>query len=156
VTPITAVDRKIKTPIFGLTLVIAMMSSVAFAIDNPDAPDYIEAFQTKSRSFETKIEESADNGRSYAETSRNYEKFLDSELSTAYSLLQAKLADTQKSQLRESQKAWILYRDKEIEFVNANWTQQNFGSSSAISRNNYRSTIIRGRVEQLLNYLKNY
>lgn len=153
---IESLSAKNMIRVTGLTLAAAMMCSTVFAIDNPDAPDYIEAFHTKSKKFETAIEGSSDNGRAYAEATHNYEKFLDSELNTAYRMLQAKLAETQKSQLRESQKAWIQYRDKEIEFVDANWTQQNFGSSSSISRHNYRATIIRERVEQLLNYLKNY
>lgn len=146
-----------KKTIQAVSLALAMfMCNGAFAIDNPDAPDYVAVFHEKSKKFEAAIEAGSGNGRTYAQAAHNYEEFLDRELNDAYRQLQSKLTGAQKSQLRESQKAWIQYRDKEIVFIDTNWTQQSFGSSSVVSRKAYRATIVRERVEQLLGYLQNY
>ncbi len=132
------------------------LSSGCFALDNPDAPDYLGQFQAQANKYETALDESSDNTRAYAEASGRYEKFLDMELNTAYRNLHNKLDAPQKEKLQASQKAWLSYRDTEFSFITDNWSQQNFGSSSLLSRAMYRASIVRNRVEQLLSYLKNY
>lgn len=151
---IYSIRRSIK---FGALLGILLTLTVtnSFAIDNPDAPNYLGDFQNKAERFEHAINETS-NAKAAAEARGSYEKFLDSELNSTYKLLHSKLAATQKNQLQESQRAWLKYLDSESIFINANWTPDNFGSSSAISRHMYRMTIIRNRVEQLIGYLANY
>ena len=55
-----------------------------------------------------------------------------------------------------SQRQWGLFRDAESDFIGGNWSPKNFGSSSALSRADYRATLVRQRVVMLLAYLQNY
>lgn len=138
----------------GMLLIV--LSSGCFAIDNPDAPDYLGQFQAQAEKYEAALDDSSDNARAYTDASGRYEKFLDTELNTAYRNLQNKLDAPEKEKLLKAQKAWLAYRDTEFSFIVENWNQQNFGSSSLLSRTMYRASIVRNRVEQLLSYLKNY
>lgn len=137
----------------------ALFISIAWkchAIDNPDAPDYLGAFQKEAQFYEQQIDDSDSNGRELAEARGRYLKFLDDELNKTYQLLQGKLSEPSKQALLNSQRAWLKFRDSETTFIDTNWTPQNFGSSSALSRHGYRAALTRHRVEQLLAYLKNY
>ena len=138
----------------ALSMIIA--SSFSHALDNPDAPDYLGDFKTKAEKYESNMQETADNNNNFLEASQLYEKFLDSEINTAYRNLAKNLSDEERTQLQISQRAWLRFRDEETKFVAQNWRQENFGSSSVISRNMYRVAIMRARIEQLLTYLKNY
>jgi uncharacterized protein YecT (DUF1311 family) len=126
------------------------------AIDNPDAPDYVADFNKRSLKFETAIHVHArttqDTLMAYAE----YERFLNSELNSAYEALLTKLAASQMTMIQESQRNWVKYRDSEFGFIAENWTTKNFGSSAVLSRGAYRTTIVRERITLLLSYLKNY
>jgi uncharacterized protein YecT (DUF1311 family) len=133
-----------------------LISHMALAIDNPDAPNDLNVFEEKSQKYEKEIGDVADNNRMVSELSRNYLKFLDDELNSAYHSVLDKVDEKQQRSLQTSQKAWLQYRDTEFAFIEANWTPDNFGSSSALSKSLYRSTIIRDRVRGLLSYLKNY
>jgi len=82
--------------------------------------------------------------------------FLDKELNKAYALLISKLSSEHQKELKVSQSNWVKFRDAEFELINNNWNRSNFGSSFVVSRGDYSSTIIRNRLIQLLNYVKNY
>ena len=58
--------------------------------------------------------------------------------------------------LSPEQGRWLQFRDAESQFIGANWTPQNFGSSSLLSRADYRATLVKQRVLTLLAYLQNY
>lgn len=86
----------------------------------------------------------------------DYQILLDKELNKAYHILRSKLSKAQQSELKKSQMNWITFRDAEYELIQNNWTSNNFGSSAGISRGDYRSTIVKDRIIQLLHYLQNY
>ena len=133
-----------------------LISLPALAIDNPDAPDYVGEFEARMQQHETYIYEKATTTQDYREGYAAYEKDLDAELNQAYKLLMSNLAPEQQELLKQSQRDWIKFRDSEYSFISDNWTTQQFGTSSVISRGNYRTMLIKNRVITLLSYLLNY
>ncbi|HNP27325.1 MAG TPA: DUF1311 domain-containing protein [Nitrosomonas sp.] len=127
------------------------------AIDNPDAPDYIDAFQNRAQVYELNIRQAAAyTTQDYIAAYAAYEDFLDQELNSAYKQLMVQLSEEAQYALRSSQRKWLSYRNQEFDFITLNWTTAQFGSSSAISRGEYRTALIKNRVLLLLQYLKNY
>lgn len=133
-----------------------IFAQISFALDNPDAPDLLGEFKTRAQSYEAEIQSEAQTTKDYAEAYQKYEIFLDNELNKSYRALTAELSADQTDSLQQSQRAWLKYRDKEFEFIAKNWTVENFGSSSTISRGDYRTSLLKERVITLLSYLKNY
>ena len=142
--------------VLSLCVVWSLDPLTAYAIDNPDAPDYIGDFNTRSQPFIDAVNDPKNNARKYQLAYSAYENFLDKELSRAYQLLLGKLSPPQKQELINTQRHWVKFRDAEFTFIIDNWTNVNFGSSAAMSRGAYRCTIIKDRVTQLLYYAKNY
>ncbi len=145
----------------GLTNFVAALwlmthGALCVALDNPDAADLVSEFQARSEKYETVIYQQAQTERETVLAYRHYEQFLDQELNQAYSALMEKLKGAPKRALTVSQRHWIQYRDAEFMFIASNWTVANFGTSSALSKGAYRTTLIKDRVVGLLNYLKNY
>jgi uncharacterized protein YecT (DUF1311 family) len=140
----------------SILLALGMLTTVpAGALDNPDAPNVVVEFEQRAKPFEDKIGEHAGSGAVAAHYA-DYERFLDDELNHAYAALMKKIEPPRKQQLLHSQKAWLAFRDAEFAFIRDNWTQQQFGSSSSLSRGAYRSMVAKDRITALLNYLKNY
>lgn len=137
-------------------IVFGVLTHLVYAIDNPDAPDLIGEFETREQDFLKKINNPNNGTRDYLIAYDDYLKFLDDELNKAYQLIKSKLPEARQGELKNAQRNWIKFRDAEFELINNNWTRQNFGSSSGISRGSYRSTIVKNRVLQLLHYAKNY
>ena len=131
-------------------------SIAAHAIDNPDAPDYVGDFMQRAQRHELNIQQTTQTTQSYITAYAAYEKFLDQELNAAYAQLMTQLNDKAQQNLRASQRKWLKYRNAEFSFITQNWTRENFGSSSVISRGDYRTRLIKNRVVTLLQYLKNY
>ena len=146
-----------RTPAL-LLFALWFMSQVplCFAIDNPDAPDLVAEFQARCSKFESKLREQTGSTREIIVAYAEYEKFLDQELNRAYTALVSRVAAESRPKLVQSQRRWMQYRDAEFLFIAANWTVETFGSSSAISRGGYRTTIIKDRTVTLLHYLKTY
>jgi len=139
--------------IFTAWLLFSAQSSLA--IDNPDAPDITATFNTQSAKYETAIQNAPDQSeidKAYAK----YNEFLDHALNQNYTALSKQLKPESKQALIRSQRAWLQFRDAEAAFIADNWSTENFGSSSALSRNAYRAEIIKQRILELLDYLKNY
>lgn len=136
--------------------IMACFVSFALAIDNPDAPDPIGEFLIRAKPYEHEIEHATLTTQDYIKAYASYERFLDDELEAVYTRLTAYLEGNEKAALREAQQAWLLYREREFEFIRSNWNRKTFGSSSVISRGDYRATITKDRVLQLLHYLQNY
>jgi uncharacterized protein YecT (DUF1311 family) len=127
----------------------------AQAIDNPDAPDHQAAFLTRAKPYEERLSEASD-GPASASAAAAYALFLDAEMNLAYRQLLARLDGRARQDLTLSQRRWLLFREAENRFIGANWTPKNFGSSAALSRVDYRTTLVRQRVLTLLVYLQNY
>lgn len=139
-----------------LVLLLALAGGCALALDNPDAPDRVAAFEAREAPHRRAVEQGADTTEAYRTAYADYEAFLDTELNRAYQALMAELDEPGQARLRTAQRAWIEYRDAAFAFIDRNWRRETFGSSSVISRGDYRTRIIRDRVMTLLRYLGNY
>lgn len=130
--------------------------TAANAIDNPDAPDYDAGFIERARPYEERLSQ-ASSAAETAAAAAAYSTFLEAELNSAYQALLARLdAPATRRALVQSQREWLRFRDAEHDFIDQNWTLQNFGTSSALSRAGYRQRIVKQRVSTLLAYLQNY
>jgi uncharacterized protein YecT (DUF1311 family) len=139
-----------------LILCMTFTAPLAYAIDNPDAPDEVAAFEQRAKPFEERFNNQT-NTSGINQAGADYAKFLDEELNSAYQRLLKKLdTPNAREQLRKSQHAWLAYYQAETNFIWTNWTPANFGSSSALSRQQYRNSLLKERVEVLLHYLRNY
>ncbi len=140
-----------------LVTVACMLPALpVFAVDNPDAPDYVAAFEKRAKPYEAKISESGGVTGDAIAAYADYERFLEVELNQSYQALSKKLGPVQKKQLVLSQNKWLAFRAAEIAFIDANWTMEQFGTSSHLSRGGYSATITKDRILALLHYLKNY
>ncbi|MFT3717329.1 lysozyme inhibitor LprI family protein [Pseudorhodoferax sp.] len=139
-------------------LIAAALScwTAAHAIDNPDAPDYNAAFLERARPYEERLSQASSASETTAAASA-YSTFLDAELNRAYQDLLARMdAPDTRQALVQAQREWLRFRDAELRFIDRNWTPQNFGSSFALSRADYRHRLVKQRVSTLLAYLQNY
>jgi uncharacterized protein YecT (DUF1311 family) len=139
-----------------LLLLSLIFSNNVWAIDNPDAPDYVAEFEARMAPLEAVIQEKATTTVDISEGYKALEEALDEELNTAYWKLMQELPESSKESLRSSQKQWVKFRDAEFSFLSGNFNKENFGSSYVISIGSYRTSIIEARVKELLWYLKNY
>lgn len=130
--------------------------SLVYAIDNPDAPDYVGDFLERAGVYAHEIQHTPHTTQGYVRIYARYEDFLNDELNSAYTRLMTVLSDEAKHALSRSQEQWFRYRDQEFEFIALNWTYANFGSASVISRGDYRTRIINDRIVLLLQYLQNF
>jgi len=157
---LNAMDRKLSglaqaSVPAGIWLFLALISSASFAIDNPDAPDYVSAFESRAKpledalAYQTSISE-------VARASVAYSDFLDAELNKAYQALMKQLDAKARAKMKVSQRAWLSYFKAETEFISENWTPANFGSSYILSRAQYRLSALKERTKVLLSYLQNY
>ena len=140
----------------SIFILFILFGSASFAIDNPDAPDYVAQFEARIAPLYSYVNEEAVSTSDYTLGYGKIYEGLDIELNTAYAQLLSKLDDPQKKLLRESQRNWLKYRDAEFNFIVSNWDQEKFGSSYAMSIGVYKSTIVKNRIIELLWYLKNY
>lgn len=142
--------------LYSAILFVALTAVPSHAIDNPDAPDHIGEFRKRAQEYEVIINQRTKTTQDALKAYADYERFLDKELNQVYKALSTKLGADQISKLKQSQRDWLQYRDSEFDFISENWTNKNFGSSSVVSRGDYRTTIIRDRIILLMSYLKNY
>jgi uncharacterized protein YecT (DUF1311 family) len=139
-----------------LLLLPLIFSNHAWALDNPDAPDYVAEFEARMAPLHAFVQDKAETTPDYSEGYKALEDALDKELNSAYQSLMKVLPEASKEALRASQKQWIKYRDTEFEFIAKNFNKEDFGSSYVVSVGSYRSSIIEARIKDLLWYLKNY
>ncbi len=135
-------------------LILMLFSNLTLAIDNPDAPDLIAQFEAREKPFIAAIEKPSNTTSDYAVVYSNYLKFLDKELNTVYKTLRTKLQEDKQKQLKASQVSWLKYRDLEFAFIDSTWTNKDFGTSSGISRGQYKASVVRNRVVQLMHYAR--
>lgn len=149
--------QKIYHSWLGMTAFTFMLfTKLAFAIDNPDAPNLIAQFETREKPFIAAIEKPTNTTSDYSVAYSNYLKFLDKELNTVYKTIRTKLLEDKQKQLKASQLGWIKYRDLEFAFIDGTWTNKDFGSSSDISRGQYKASVVRNRVIQFMHYARTY
>ncbi len=127
----------------------------AWAIDNPDAPDWTAEFNARAKPLEERWAAEA-GGPGAAAAGLAYARFLDAELNQAYQALLQQLQGEPRRALVQSQRQWLAFREAEHRFIAGNFTPQAFGTSSALSRADYRASLVRQRVLTLLAYLQNY
>jgi uncharacterized protein YecT (DUF1311 family) len=135
---------------------VLLASTLANALDNPDLPDLLQAFESEAEQHEQAIAASgptdADMLRAYAA----YHSYLDQELDRHYRGLLARLDTRAAQQLRASQQRWLRWRETEQRFVDNNWTPANFGSSGRITRAASHALLLRHRVIELIHYQQHY
>ena len=138
-----------------LLLAIWGLAASANAIDNPDAPDRVAAFEGRASVFEQQLA-ATDGGTAAARAGQAYAAFLDAELHAAYQALLGKLQGPAHGALVASQRRWLRFRDAERRFIGQHWTPARNGSSASLSVAGYRNAIVRDRVVQLLRYTAEY
>lgn len=128
-----------------------LLSSLAAALDNPDAPNLVADFEARERPLVETIEDVA----GYREgllAYTGYLEFLDKELNAVYKTVQSRLPQENQQQLKQSQISWLRYRDLEFALIEATWTKDDFGTSSGMTRGQHKAAIVRARVIQLMHY----
>ena len=133
-------------------LTIALTSFGCQAIDNPDTPDYLEQFRSSASSYEQAIYDTARTSAEIMEAYREYVGFLEEELATATSAVEAELSGSERGVFDKARNAWDAYLAAEKTFVSTVWTAQNSGSSSAVSRLAFYADVLKSRVELLQKY----
>jgi uncharacterized protein YecT (DUF1311 family) len=146
----------VRAPICHVLIAAALLAAgAARAIDNPDAPDRTAEFLAREHPYEERVSEQA-GAAAQGSAAADYAKFLDAELNRAYEQLNQQLDDDARRGLLQSQRQWLKFRDAEYRFIGRNWTRQNFGSSSSLSRDAYRAALVKQRILTLLDYQRNY
>lgn len=137
---------------------VLMSVSPCFAIDNPDAPDYVKDFLAEAKVYEDRIAKCDCDNTEIRNHYKEFNQFLDEKLSHAKRLVAFFVKDNEKAkkQFENSQHSWEVYAKNEKDFVNINWTKEQFGTSYLLSRFGYSATIDKQRVITLYSYAKNY
>lgn len=126
------------------------------ALDNPDAANRLAAFETREQVHRQAVNHPDNTTLDTLRTYADYEAFLTTELAQTYQFLQTRLGATEQHALQQAQCRWETYRDAEIAMIQQTWTRAQFGSSFALSRGMYRTSLIRARIIQLILYANNY
>ena len=136
-------------------LVLLGVATTAGAIDNPDAPDRVGAFERRAAPLEKQLA-ATDGGSAATRAGQAYASFLDAELNAAYRTLLGNLQSPAREALVQSQRAWLRFRDAEHRFIARHWTPGRSGSSASLSVEGYRNALTKERVVQLLRYAAEY
>lgn len=126
-----------------------LLASTAYAIDNPDAPDYMGEFEKRIAPYYSTIN-NAHTTYDYISAYSVLQKALENELDDAYKLLFNALPNEQRQLLVSSQESWNKCRDSENQFIGGVWTQDSYGTSSALTTGELRCSVIRECVEALI------
>lgn len=152
--------QKNKIGMFSLVCLLMTVtltfSNDANAVDNPDSPDLISAFEVKEKPLLIAAENPQNGYRENLIAYTNYLDFLDKELNSIYQMLREKLPSDRQQNLKDSQISWLKYRDLEFEFIENNWEKGDFGISSSVTRGQFKANIVRNRVLVLMNYTRAY
>ena len=143
---------------YMLLVYMALATPLAYAIVNPDAPDYVAEFERRAQPFEKQMDDHAGGGvYDISQAGTAYAKFLDKELNQAYQLLLKKITDPQtREALRRSQRAWLAFYKAETDFIAINWVPDKFGTSCELSRQAYSTSLTKKRIKVLLSYVSEY
>ena len=136
-----------------LFLVLFFFINSVWAIDNPDATDYVSGFKARILPLEKFIRNDATSMSDYSSGYGKLNSALDKELNQAYRKAMTALSASHRKMLRTSQRQWIKYRDAELKFINSYYTRARFGSSFLLDRGNATVSIVKMRIIPLLRYL---
>lgn len=139
-----------------LILVLVFLCGSLYAADKAEITDFVGDFDKRMQPLYTYIQDKAETHADLAQGYENLEKALEIELDEVYKKLMDCLPGKEQNLLSSSQKQWIVYRDLEFDFIEANWSRENFGKTANLSQAEFRCTIIKNRVIALLNYFQNY
>ena len=134
---------------------MAGFAASAGAVDNPDVPDRVAAFERRAAPFEKQLA-GTDGGSAASSAGQSYGSFLDAELNQAYRALLSNLKGPAHAALAESQRRWLRFRDAEYDFIARHWTRERGGSSASLSVAQSRNALVKERVLQLLRYAAEY
>lgn len=135
--------RTLSLIFIGASQILGMVN----ALENMDSPDLINKFKENEKTYLKEIENPNNGTRDTIHAYHNYK---------IYNILKSKLSSERQKELEISQINWIKFRDAEFKLINNNWDRPSFGSSFAVSRGDYSSTIIKNRLMQLFHYSANY
>ncbi len=150
-------SRQTRWPSMRATFLGAaiLVSTAAMAVDNPDAPDRMAAFEQRIQPLEAAVA-NQNTTADMLRASSAYAKQLDVELNQIYRELMTKVGPTGAQKLRASQRNWLSFMTTEAAFIDGTWNAKDFGSTSALSRSEYRNRVTKARIVQLLDYLRSY
>ncbi|MGI2172487.1 hypothetical protein ACROAE_20290 [Shewanella sp. MF05960] len=143
------------TKIIFLTFQLFVISP-CFAIDNPDAPDYVSDFIADALIYENKLSQCSCSSIELTAEFEAFNQFLDQRLVHSERLVNHFVTGDEKLLFNDSQASWEAYAKKESDFILANWTKESFGSSYLLSRLDYLTSIKKQRIITLYYYAKNY
>lgn len=128
-----------------ILLILSIFSSFAFA-------DIEHEYKAEVEAIEAKLEAGGNGSLAAMEAAADeaYESY-DKLLNKYYNKLMSVISEKSKKALKESQKEWIKFRDKERDFQNILYEREGqvWGLSSRMKR--YR--MIKHRVDELVDYL---
>ena len=133
-----------------------LCSTTAWTLDNPDAANLMQEFESGSYPYLESIEKTEITETGMLRAYATYQAFLEQELNHHYQRLLAQVDQPSRQVLRESQNRWQQWREVELRFITSNWTPANFGSSSRITRAASRTLLLRHRIIELIHYRQHY
>lgn len=129
-----------------------LLTTSVYAVDNPDAPNYMSDFEKRIAPYYSSIV-NASTTYEYVTAYSVLQKALEKELDDAYKLLLNALPEGKRQLLVSSQQRWIEYRDSENRLISGVWTQESYGTSSALTTGELRCSVIKARIDALLGRL---
>lgn len=135
---------------------IIWLSLPVHALDNPDAADRLAFFEAREQPYRQAVQRPANTTLDIIQAYADYEAFLATELQQAYQDMYQHISPAARPALQRAQCRWEAYRDTEMAMIQHTWTRAAFGSSFALSRGEYRISILRTRLVQLMHYANNY
>jgi len=127
-----------------IATILIFLSNVIFAANIYEAKHQIDIWE------ENALQQSQTTADMLSIYSQSYEKW-DKALNKSYKSLMEKISAKDKKLLRESQRKWLIFKDKEFEFMSAH-IQRAGGSLSKIISAQRRVAFIRSRVIELEAY----
>ncbi|MDP2572635.1 hypothetical protein Q8W40_10620 [Vibrio penaeicida] len=140
--------KTLKTIVCGFALFLSFCS---WAIDNPDQVNKAAQLDSKSVVYIEKIN-NATGYRSTLLAYTEYHQFLSREIKSTYEDIALKLTETERDTFQTSHGAWESFLNSQFTFIEEVWSKDNFGTSSAIDRGQFKSKLLRDRLLELQYY----
>lgn len=140
----------------ALILLLLFVIPFTHAMDNPDTPDYVQAFIEQANQFEEKIAKCTCSNHALAKLFEEYDQFLELSLTHSERIIFHHLKGEAKGLFKSSQVQWVKHQKKENEFITSHWQQDDFGTAYLLSRLTYLANIKKQRIITLYHYGKNY
>lgn len=131
--------------------VLGFLSIAVHALDNPESPDRVAAFERRAAPFAQALDKT-DGGSASAQAGKRYADFLQVELQSAFEALRRHLHGPALQALLKSQRDWLKFNEAERSFIDRQWTTARQGSSAQLSVALCRVALLKQRTVQLLQY----